>query len=383
MDLSSKLFTTFINPVTMIMALVLIVSILHRKERAPLQHTLFIGSVFSGALFLSMSDPIDLGSAGIHDMRGLLIGTATALLNPIVGLMTLATGLVLRWHIGGPGMIPGFVAMFGAYGGGLLWRLFVADRSFAAWKKSILMGALITLHLVGIFFFPVGMWGGLLMTLSPYYLLANVLGSLLINFLMGGELSFLSEAESLKMEANTDHLTGLLNRRGLDLIVPDLKEPKGVNKGRALLFFDIDKFKDTNDTFGHSIGDSVLKQVTDCVSEKLRKHDVFARVGGDEFAIILPEVDVIEAKMIADRCRMVVDEHSFMFDGQTVPITISLGAVWLHDPSTLEVMMNAADEALYQAKSNGRNAVVFLSSLRQGQSALMAQEYGPQVDAVA
>lgn len=243
------------------------------------------------------------------------------------------------------------------------------------------MGLLISFHLCGILLFPMVMWAELFLKIAPYYIMANIVGSLLINFLIGGELSFLTEAESLKIEANTDHLTGLLNRRGINMITPDLKVPTGENKGRALLYFDIDKFKDANDTYGHAAGDIVLKKVADSISENLRKHDVFARIGGDEFAIILPEVDVKEAQMVADRCRSLVAETVFEFDGKIMPVTISLGAVWLHEPSALDVMLSAADDALYQAKSNGRNAVVFLSGLGHGLKSATAPEFKSALNA--
>jgi len=363
---SFKLISTFVDAVALIMALVLMVSIMQRVDRHKIGHALLMGTLFSLALAFSMSDPIDLGSAGIFDMRGLLIGAGVALFGPVVGLMTLITGLIMRWEIGGNGMIPGFVGMLCAYGGGLVWLLVFKKRHFATWKKSVLLGLLITSQMLAIFFAPQEIWASLFVKLVPYTLATNVLGALLINHLISGELSFLSEAETSKLEANTDHLTGLLNRRGLDLIFPNLKHNLAPPKGRALLCFDIDKFKDANDTFGHAIGDEVLKRVVDRVSANLRQNDIFARLGGDEFAVILPEVDVKIAEQIADRCRTIVAEEAFTFGEKTLPpTTISVGAIWLRHPTELEVMLQAADDALYQAKSKGRNAVVFLSVLNQ------------------
>ena len=97
-------------------------------------------------------------------------------------------------------------------------------------------------------------------------------------------------------------------------------------------------------------------------------------MGGDEFAIILPNVDENEAQLIADRCRAVVADQLFDFQGQPVSVTISLGAVWLSEPPALDVMLSAADEALYEAKSKGRNAVVFLSKLGNGLNDLVSGE---------
>jgi len=101
------LVSTFVGTIALIMALVLMVSIFNRKNSTRSLGKVLMGVLFSFALVVSMSDPIDLGAGGIHDLRSLLIGTGVALLGPIVGTMTLVTGLALRFQIGGPGMVAG------------------------------------------------------------------------------------------------------------------------------------------------------------------------------------------------------------------------------------------------------------------------------------
>ena len=113
-----------------------------------------------------------------------------------------------------------------------------------------------------------------------YVLVKNTLGSLLLTYLLRGKLSFLSEAEASKIEANTDHLTGLLNWRGLDMIYPKFADYDGKNRGWALLCFDIDHFKQINDSYGHAVGDEVLKYVTEEVGSNLRPNDLLSRLGG-------------------------------------------------------------------------------------------------------
>jgi diguanylate cyclase (GGDEF)-like protein len=139
-----------------------------------------------------------------------------------------------------------------------------------------------------------------------------------------------------------------------------------------MLYFDIDRFKLANDSHGHAFGDEVLKQVAERVAGNLRQNDIFARVGGDEFVVVLPKVDKKEAQHIADRCRSIVAEDLFETDGKSIPVTISLGAIWVHSPTDIDQMLDAADRALYQAKSSGRNAVIFLSNLNanRGEAAL-------------
>ncbi|AKS46030.1 diguanylate cyclase [Octadecabacter temperatus] len=351
-----------VDPIALILALILIVSIVKRKKQSEWKSRLVMAGLFSFTLMLSMSNPIDLGEGGIHDMRGLLIGVAVALLGPTVGLLTLATGLAMRLGIGGPGLAPGLVAMFAAFGGGLVWRYKFYDSEHAVWIKSVILGCLISFHLVGLTLFPADLALHLFLVMGPYYIAGNIIGALVINYLLGGELSFLSEAQALEIDANTDHLTGLLNRRGLESALPNLKTKFAPKKGRALLYFDIDNFKTSNDKYGHAFGDDLLVGISERISMNLRRHDVFARMGGDEFAVILPEVDIEEARFVAERCRSVVGDEGFFYGEQKVPVTLSIGAVWLDEPSEMNAMILAADRAMYHAKVSGRNVVVFLEN---------------------
>ena len=163
--------------------------------------------------------------------------------------------------------------------------------------------------------------------LVPFIVISSIIGALIINDLISGELSFPSEAETFKIEATADHLTGLVNRRGLDTIFPNLSGASSGNKGRGMLYFDIDRFKLANDSHGHAFGDEVLKQVAERVAGNLRQNDIFARVGGDEFVVVLPKVGKKEAQYIADRCRCIVAEDLFEIDGKSIPVTISLRAI--------------------------------------------------------
>ena len=368
-----KMLSTFVDATALIMALVLVVSIWHRQGKTGWKHSVLMGTMFSIALVFTMSDPINLGQAGIFDMRGLLIGTAAALFGPIVGLMTLVTGLFMRWNIGGPGMVPGFVGMFFAYGAGLIWMVTVKRFKMPTWQKSVVLGFMITTQMTAIFFTPVEMWGPLIFSLGPYTVASNVLGALLINHLISGELSFQSEAEALRVDANTDHLTGLLNRRGLEMIYPDLAPQAGGTQGRALLYFDIDRFKAINDTYGHAAGDDVLKFISHKVGQNLRPGDVFARLGGDEFAVVLRDIDAKEAQRIAQRCRNVVSEGEMIHDGAGLSVTVSIGAVWMLEHTQIDQVLEAADTALYAAKTNGRNRVVFKPETLRHAGTRMAQ----------
>lgn len=374
-----KMTTTFVDAIALIMALILMISLLHRGAGRPWRNEVMMGAMFSVAIVASMSDPIPLPKqSGIFDMRFLLIGTATAILGPFPGAIAFCVAIIYRIIIGGPGTYTSFVTASIVFAMGLLWYAFIKDADLAKWKKSFLLGAMLSLQGLGILATPEAAWPALFSYLLPYMIVSSMLGAPLIHALLTSEFSFISEAQASRINAKTDHLTGLLNRRGLEMVYPDLNASISATAGRALLYFDLDRFKQTNDTYGHSVGDEVLKHVVDLISDNLRMDDVFVRLGGDEFAVILPNIDANEAEMIAERCRAVVAEAGFKVECNALPLSISVGAVWMRSPVEIDKMLEAADRALYQAKSKGRNAVVFLAGLKvlnSGNGAMTSSSY--------
>jgi diguanylate cyclase (GGDEF)-like protein len=122
--------------------------------------------------------------------------------------------------------------------------------------------------------------------------------------------------------------------------------------------FDIDHFKQVNDTHGHLAGDSVLKALAATVKNKIRREDLFARYGGEEFAIVLPEIDGHNAHQFAEKIRRIVEAADFRFEGVKMDVTISLGVAVLDQQTTDAAgLIKHADERLYEAKNAGRNCV--------------------------
>ena len=158
----------------------------------------------------------------------------------------------------------------------------------------------------------------------------------------------------LKM-ATTDALTGIGNRRLLEEVFhahQSLEERYGVTL--FLLMFDIDGFKAINDTYGHNIGDLVLKELTTLVASSIRKSDLFVRWGGEEFAILLRYSDPIAVMKIAEQIRKRIDEHPFR---SIAHLTCSFGLTSVQSGETLEVVIDRADKALYRAKEEGKNTI--------------------------
>jgi diguanylate cyclase (GGDEF)-like protein len=124
------------------------------------------------------------------------------------------------------------------------------------------------------------------------------------------------------------------------------------------MIFDLDNFKRINDQFGHAAGDIVLKDFATTVKPHLRNYDTFARIGGEEFAILLPNTKKDNTKIIAERIRVSIENSVIPFENELLKITVSIGVTeQLSDVTTIKEVMESADKSLYHAKCNGRNQV--------------------------
>jgi diguanylate cyclase len=175
------------------------------------------------------------------------------------------------------------------------------------------------------------------------------------------EVSVLSESlQRTQSEALLDPLTGLKNRRGLENALEDLSRDQGGLAGSALLLVDIDGFKMINDTFGHVLGDKVIRSVAHVLQTSIKGRDVAARFGGDEFAVLLPQTTLAGAAALAEQIREAVARGRIhRADGRESvgEVTLSVGvAVATKDEST-ERLIERADAAMYAAKRSGRNRV--------------------------
>lgn len=166
------------------------------------------------------------------------------------------------------------------------------------------------------------------------------------------------EAE-LRSLSSTDPLTGTNNRRRfLDLLGEEVERSSRYGRPLSILMIDLDHFKDVNDTRGHAAGDEALRSVTGAVARSgLRAVDFLGRLGGEEFAVALPETRCSEAMVVAERIRRVVEDTVIPSDEIGFRVTVSIG-VTEHDPGEpQDLLLRRADEALYEAKRSGRNRV--------------------------
>ncbi len=155
--------------------------------------------------------------------------------------------------------------------------------------------------------------------------------------------------------ASTDSLTGLLNRRTLyQLLARETERSARYRKPFSIVLFDIDHFKQVNDTHGHLAGDTVLRGISKSVSQAIRQMDYLGRWGGEEFLLILPETDTESARCLAERICQMLRKSRY---GKIDHVTASFGITTFRNGCSLEEMLHEADRAMYQAKQNGRGQV--------------------------
>ncbi|MBC7416063.1 MAG: EAL domain-containing protein [Herminiimonas sp.] len=183
-------------------------------------------------------------------------------------------------------------------------------------------------------------------------------------------------ARQLSHQASHDPLTGLVNRREFERRLQLLLEQSATQpRQHALLFLDLDRFKVVNDTCGHNAGDELLRQITALLQPRLRDSDTFARVGGDEFAVLLENCTVASAAKIAEKLCKTVCDFRFACLDQIFPIGVSIGLVpFSNDDMSMLDLLTAADGSCYQAKDEGRNRVHQYSGADNGVIALRGEQ---------
>jgi two-component system cell cycle response regulator len=157
-----------------------------------------------------------------------------------------------------------------------------------------------------------------------------------------------------------DGLTQIHNKRYLfETLEKELTRARRYERQLSLLIFDIDYFKRINDQYGHLAGDYVLRELARVVQERIRRDELFARYGGEEFVIVLPETPIQGGVTLAENLRTRVASHGFVFQGERIPVTISIGCAMLKEDKAATELIQRADEKLYEAKRNGRNRVCY------------------------
>jgi diguanylate cyclase (GGDEF)-like protein len=185
------------------------------------------------------------------------------------------------------------------------------------------------------------------------------IGRTIFKFIHGGNVEA-SYHEEIYRLMTCDGLTQVHNKRAFhEALEREVSRSRRYQRVLSLVMFDIDHFKTINDTRGHLAGDAVLRQLAELVSANVRREDLLARVGGEEFGILAPEIPLEGARQLAEKLRALVEKADFRFEDARIPVTSSFGVATLAPGADLTAvdLYRAADERLYVAKSAGRNRV--------------------------
>jgi diguanylate cyclase (GGDEF)-like protein len=169
------------------------------------------------------------------------------------------------------------------------------------------------------------------------------------------EIALKQTRDLFERQARIDYLTGIYNRLMFnELLEAELQRARRYGSDLSLIMFDLDHFKEVNDTCGHNIGDHVLKEVAQLASNSIRAHDILTRWGGEEFMVLIPKCDQSKAAILAEKLRGLVEAHDF---GNGLQVTASFGITQLKVGDNADSFTARSDKAMYQAKQNGRNRI--------------------------
>ena len=184
-------------------------------------------------------------------------------------------------------------------------------------------------------------------------------GRSIFKFLSGNNIESAYHEEIYRL-TTIDGLTQVYNKRYfLETLEREIGRAQRYRRDLSLILFDLDHFKSINDSYGHLAGDHVLKQLASALKGRIRREDMLSRYGGEEFAIILPEIDADNARQFGEKIRRLVEQANFRFEDTRIPVTISVGIATIGpDLQAPEDFVRLADEKLYEAKTTGRNRVV-------------------------
>ena len=260
-------------------------------------------------------------------------------------------------------------------------RFHKSETAFFVFIAVIFAAGVLTLHAYGILFSVAEMLSksdhfgdvvylskllfatGVLLTTALFFGMFFIYPLIRVQVKEEGKLRAMTESlsarsQTLEQAALTDGLTGMQNRRYFDDALKEyLGEFRRISRPVGLMILDLDHFKQVNDTHGHDVGDAVLRAVADCLKDMTRYHDIVARLGGEEFAVVAPNMDAESMTRFAERIRKAISGMAIVSGNVRLKVTASVGlAVWDLKESP-ESLFRRADQQLYEAKKSGRNRV--------------------------
>ncbi len=170
------------------------------------------------------------------------------------------------------------------------------------------------------------------------------------------DLDSFNEDSPLKELLTHDELTGIPNRRYLDFYLQNMKKrADDFHDTFGVIFIDIDFFKNINDTYGHQIGDEILKLIAKTLQTNVRNNDLVGRYGGEEFIGVIQIDNQKQLRIISEKLRLLIEQSSYDYEGKEIKVTISIGGTIYQDRESIESLVTRADGLMYTSKQNGRN----------------------------
>lgn len=245
------------------------------------------------------------------------------------------------------------------FGIAIAWPLLPSLRSGGSIGARVLLGTAIFMVSTQLWMFAVP-W----LAISPETARSAVMALIALMPTLTGVAFLMMYNEATQAElknlARIDPLTGVNNRRALlEHLDRQMKRAAGRHRPLAVLLIDVDHFKRVNDQYGHAAGDKLLLSLVNSIASAVRRTDLVGRIGGEEFAVVAPDTDLVAGVQLGERLRESVESASLRLDGRTLSATVSVGvACSTLDDRDREALLRQADQALYMAKSEGRNRVV-------------------------
>lgn len=231
----------------------------------------------------------------------------------------------------------------------------IAKLKISEYKKWLFMNT-VSIFTVSIYFIITLANAGLIRDTLLYFLPISIIMAFMVTYI-SKHIEFTNNLyQKYKMESMKDFLTGLDNVRRFDKLMNHISNSITEGQMLALMMLDIDYFKKINDTYGHSTGDDVLRELSKLISDTCKNADSTSRIGGEEFCVILRNQSTSKVLKLAEQIRGLVEKRSFT--SHNIKMTISIGiAVYPETVNSLEHLIEEADKALYYSKRNGRNKV--------------------------
>ncbi|WP_299846534.1 diguanylate cyclase [uncultured Paracoccus sp.] len=334
--------------------------LIRRTGPGHLRSTL-LGLIFGIGCCTAMLSPLHLQEGVFFDLRSLFIGLSTGLFGLVAGTATVVVAILFRVQIGGDGVVIGVSSMVVSFVVSVVWRRAFAslvERDADATIPLALLGLSMSAYLVVALIWPDYFLRALSRGYLHYVAIGNVVGMVFLGSLLIGALRTISMERKFSRLAMRDPLTGLLNRRGLSVAYEKWQAVAPRDAGAVVISADIDQFKAFNESHGHQVGDRCLIAVAEAMRRVLHSGDLAARVGGDEFVMILRDVAPEDSRRVMERvCHQIAGITVDLGGGTRLPVTLTFGSHYARSQAALQDGLNLSDLLMMKEKQQRRAPV--------------------------